>query len=63
MQAKQGHTYMLNGVKVLAIESGDVVKVCEIDEQKQWPLLEAATVNSDQLTPLPMTYFHGDTPK
>lgn len=62
-QAKQVHTYLLSGVKVLAIESGSVVKVCEIDDTKQWPLLDAITANASDLVPLPMTYFHGYTPK
>jgi len=61
--AKQGHTYLLSGIKVLAIESGEVVRVCEIDDTKQWPLLDAITANASDLVPLPMTYFHGDTPK
>lgn len=59
-QAKQGHTYLLNGVKVLALESGEVVRVSEIDHTRQWPLLDSIVAYAKDLTPLPMVYFNNE---
>lgn len=62
MTATQGHTYNMRGKKVLALESGKVVRVAIVEAGQPW-LGKRMTVNSSWLKPIPMAYFHGDTPK
>lgn len=57
--ATQGHAYLLNGIKVLAMESGRDVRVCEVGPL--W-LGRAHVVSAEALEPLPMTYFRGEVP-
>jgi hypothetical protein len=59
--AKQGHRYEYRGVDVLALESGEVVRVARIDLAAYWPLQEVSIVSAEELKPLPMQYFHGGT--
>lgn len=58
--ARQGHAYFLNGIKVLAMESGDRVTVREIG--LLW-LGWAHHVDADMLEPAPMKYFGGEVPR
>lgn len=59
-QAKQGHRYELQGVHVLALESGEAVRVARIEPERLWPLGEVRTVHATELIPLPMRYFYGE---
>jgi hypothetical protein len=59
-KAQQGHLYKFNGQDVLAMESGVVVKVRELDQTEPYPLGKSWTVKASWLTPLPMRYFHGE---
>ena len=64
MTAQQGHRYALGGYDVLALESGHgCLKVAVIDHDQPYPLRAPQWVHASQLTPLPMRYFHGATPK
>lgn len=58
--AKQGHRYEYRGVDVLALESGEVVRVARIDAELPWPLGAISTVHASELTPRPMRYFFGE---
>lgn len=65
---QQGHKYDWHGQEVLAMESapnirGQLVKVCQIDRRQMYPLNASISVMVDRLKPLPMVYFHGQTPK
>lgn len=60
MRATQGHAYLLDGIKVLAMESGERVQVREIGPL--W-LGRAHHVDADLLEPVPMAYFHGQVPR
>ena len=61
--AKQGHRYRYGDKDVLAMQSGLVVTVREIDQTQAYPLGSEITVKASWLAPLPMAYFHGETPK
>lgn len=61
--AKQGHRYQLGDLQVLAMESGVVVSVREIDPGEPYPLGKSIVVKASWLRPLPMAYFCGETPK
>lgn len=58
-KAQQGHRYRLGEKDVLAMQSGVVVQVREIDQTEAYPLGKAITVKASWLKPLPMRY-HGD---
>jgi hypothetical protein len=60
MQVTQGHKYSFEGCAVIAIreERPGVWIVREIDGE--W-LGTRHKASPNQLTPLPMKYFHGDT--
>jgi hypothetical protein len=61
-QAQQGHRYLWCGVdEVLALESGQRVRVAVLDSGQPWLGAQYA-VDAADLTPLPMRYFHGQTP-
>ena len=60
--AQQGHRYQYGEVPVLAMQSGYVVKVCEIDMEQAYPLRPSFWVLASKLVPLPMKYFHGEVP-
>jgi len=57
MNAKQGHTYEWNGLKVMAMESGPFPEVRVMDHERPWPLTVVGRVDATSLTPLPMAYF------
>lgn len=61
--AHQGHKYELDGVEVLALSSGLRPRIAAILHDRLWPLDEAVEVDAVELTPLPMTYFHGAIPE
>jgi hypothetical protein len=62
--AQQGHRYRLHGREVLALSGGsEMVKVAHINTKDPWPLGSPFKVLADRLRPLPMRYFHGETPK
>ena len=61
--AQQGHKYQLGKKPVLAMQTGLVVEVREIDANEAYPLGSPITVKASWLTPLPMKYFHGEAPK
>lgn len=60
--AQQGHLYQYAGERVLAMESGAVVRVRQVEEGGPW-LGEAQSVSATWLQPLPMRYFHGQVPR
>lgn len=61
--AHQGHKYQLGAKPVLAMQTGVVIEVREIDPAEAYPLGGPITVKASWLTPLPMRYFNGDTPQ
>lgn len=61
--ARQGHKYQFGDKQVIAMESGVVVQVRPLDHTEPYPLGSAMTVKASWLQPLPMKYFHGETPK
>lgn len=62
-EAKQGHIYKLQTLKVMAMESGKTPLVMVLDERQVWPLRAFGHVNADSLEPLPMLYFGGEVPQ
>lgn len=58
-RATQGHAYLLDGIKVLSMESGERVRVCEIGPL--W-LGRAHHVDACRLEAVPMAYFRGEVP-
>ena len=60
--AQQGHRYQFDGKDVLAMQSGVVVQVREIDQTEAYPLGKAITVKASWLKPLPMRYHGGQIP-
>lgn len=56
----QGHRYKLDGVDVLAMESGHDVTVADIGGQ--W-LTNHRRASAEHMTPQPMAYFHGQIPQ
>lgn len=62
-EAKQGHRYQLVHLEVIAMENGAFPEVQVLDYSQPWPLRYLGRVNAEALTPLPMAYYHGETPK
>jgi hypothetical protein len=62
-RAKQGHTYKLGDRKVIAMESGPVVMVRELDYNEVYPIGKQILVKASWLVPVAMKYFHGEVPK
>lgn len=60
--AHQGHRYTYGAASVLAMQSGAVVQVREINPAEAW-LGPPMTVKASWLQPQPMRYFHGATPE
>lgn len=60
--AIQGHKYELGDSEVIAMQSGVVVTVREIDRREAYPLGPAITVKASWLKPLPMRYFGNEVP-
>lgn len=61
-EARQGHKYSFFGVEVLAMESGERVKVREVQTDALW-LGASMVAHADHLKPMPMKYFHGEVPQ
>ena len=62
---QQGHKYLCHLGSVLALESADgaePVKVAAINYGQPYPLGPAEIVIADELTPMPMRYFHDQVP-
>jgi len=57
---RQGHRYSMGGVPVIAMSSGDVVSVGEIDDL--WFARVYHNVRADDLIAQPMKYFGGEIP-
>jgi hypothetical protein len=66
MIARQGHRYKHKGTDVLAMSNSvkgePCVKVSEINSSRPYPLSESFLARVEDLTPLPMVYFHGQVP-
>lgn len=62
-KATQGHVYLHDGRKVLALESGINVTVAEVVDDEHWTLRSHYVCNANALRPLPMRYFHVETPR
>lgn len=62
-EAKQGHRYQLAHIEVIAMGNGAFPEVQVLDYSQPWPLRYLGRVNAEALTPLPMAYYHGETPK
>jgi len=61
-KTQQGHRYTLGERSVIAMQSGVVVEVREIDQSEAYPLGAAITVKASWLKPERMVYFHGEVP-
>lgn len=61
-QAKQGHRYKLGFRSVIAMQSGYVVEVREIDMNEPYPLTNRFTVKASWLQPEPMVYHGNEIP-
>jgi len=61
-KAIQGHRYKYGSKDVMAMQSGVVVEVREIDQTDVCPLGARYSVKASWLQPLPMVYFHGEVP-
>lgn len=57
--ANQGHRYRLGDKSVIAMQSGIVVQVRELNLSEPYPLGAPITVKASWLKPEPMKYFHG----
>jgi hypothetical protein len=57
--AHQGHRYRLGDKSVIAMQSGIVIQVRELDLSEPYPLGAPITVKASWLQPEPMKYFHG----
>lgn len=60
--AQQGHLYDHAGTKVLALATGDLVPVGQMEAGHPW-FVGRYLVNAAVLRPLPMTYFGGEVPR
>ena len=61
-EARQGHTYMIGRLKVMAMENGPTPLVYAVDYTKPWPLRYLYRVNAESLKPCPMVYYGGQVP-
>lgn len=61
--AKQGHRYKLGSKSVLAMQTGLVVEVREIDISEVYPLVRPVTVKASWLQPERMRYHGGAVPE
>lgn len=60
--AKQGHRYTYNNQSVLALNTGQIVRILSFDSNKPW-LGDIYQVPAFLLTPEPMAYFQGQIPR
>lgn len=58
--ALQGHLYEYLDHRVIALETGSQVEVAIIHDP--W-LGQRMDVRAEELTPLPMVYYHGEVPQ
>ena len=63
IQAKQGHIYEWNSIKVMAMESGPFPIIHRYTDGNVWPLAYIGRADAESLKPLPMVYFNGQVPK
>lgn len=61
--AHQGHRYLLGNQSVIAMQSGEVVRVRPLDHSEPYPLGPAKEVHAAWLVPEPMKYFKGEVPR
>ena len=66
--ATQGHRYRIragvfSGAEVLCLAGGELARVAPIDERQPWPLGSTVLISASSLQPMPMRYFHGETPR
>ncbi len=61
--ALQGHRYLLGDKSVIAMQSGEVIRVRELDQSEPYPLGPAKEVHAAWLKPEPMKYFKGEVPR
>jgi hypothetical protein len=61
-EAKQGHRYLFDGTPVIALASGERVRVLAFDPKAPW-LYSVLLAHANQLEPQPMKYFHGQIPQ
>ena len=62
MTAKQGRLYQYGSHQVIAMTSGETVRVRELVPDDPW-LGQAWNVPADELKPLPMKYYGGQVPQ
>ena len=60
--AQQGHLYDHGGARVLALATGDLVPVGQMEAGHPW-FVSRYVVRADVLKPLPMVYFQGAVPR
>lgn len=60
--AEQGHIYSHGKARVVALESGEIIKVRELDPDGPLGFGQAYMVNAKFLEPLGMKYFGGQIP-
>jgi hypothetical protein len=60
--AQQGHLYDHAGTKVLALATGDLVPVGQMEAGHPW-FVSRYLVSACALKPLPMAYFGGEVPR
>ena len=64
MVIKQGHRYSYKGQDVMAVtDDQELPSVAPIDHSQPYALGLKFFAPADQLIPLPMSYYHGQTPK
>lgn len=60
--AQQGHRYRMGSKSVIAMQSGVVVVVRELDATEPYALGASKTVKASWLAAEPMVYFGGEIP-
>lgn len=60
--AQQGHLYDYYGARVLALATGDLVPVGQLEAGQPW-FVSRYTAPAAALKPLPMVYFAGEVPR
>ena len=60
-RAQQGHLYTYQEQKVLALESGTVVRILHFNVDRPW-VGHVSIVSAEKLVPQPMKYFNGQIP-
>lgn len=60
-RAEQGHPYLYMGERVIALESGPLVKVLFVENAT--PCWETERVDANSLTPAPLRYLGNQLPE